>query len=198
MSRFIDSFGMTMGRGVSSYERLLKSAFLARGVLRRTTPLVFFKVRASCQVVWQDVDALFGRPRPERFSRVGDGSTIDVIRTIELYVHLQETLRGRDSCSCGHVQDWREPILKLADGATSLTSPGVHCREVAACWNTSALESHQVRHLAGRLGAHQTTEGNRQRSRTVRSFSPSRGRMGDALSPWTPSVAAKTNIRPPY
>ena len=154
MSRFIDSFDIIIGRGTASYERLLKSAFLARGVLRRTTPLVFFKVRASCQVVWQDVDALFGRPRPERFSRVGDGSTIDVIRTIESYVHLQETLRDRASCSCGHVQDWREPVLKLADGATSLTSPGLHCREVAACWNTSALESHQVSHLAGRLGAH--------------------------------------------
>jgi hypothetical protein len=159
MSRFIDSFDITMGRGTSSYERLLKSAFLARGVLRRTTPLVFFKVRASCQVVWQDTDALFGRSRPGRFAQVGDGSTIDVFRTIELYVRLQETLRGRDSCSCGHVQDWREPTLKLADGATNLSSLGVHCREVAACWNTSALESHQVRHLADRLGAHQLTKG---------------------------------------
>ena len=112
MSRFIDSFDITMGRGTSSYERLLKS-----------------------------------------------GSTIDVFRTIELYVRLQETLRGRDSCSCGHVQDWREPTLKLADGATNLSSLGVHCREVAACWNTSALESHQVRHLADRLGAHQMTKG---------------------------------------
>ena len=29
-------------------------------------------------------------------------------------------------------------------------------------------------------------------------FSPSRVRMAHALSPWTPSVAAKTNIRPLY
>ena len=154
MARFIDSFDMfiIMGRSTESYEHLLKSAFLARGVLRRTTPLVFFKVRASCHVVWQDVDALFGRPHPERFSRVGDGSAIEVIRTIELYVRLQEALRGRDSCSCGHVQDWREPTLELADGA-SLPSVGVHCRDFVACWNTSALEALQVRQL-GRLGRH--------------------------------------------
>merc|ERR1719272_1608265 len=45
MGRFIDSFDIIItGHSAESYERLLKSAFLARGVLRRTTPLVFFKV----------------------------------------------------------------------------------------------------------------------------------------------------------
>ena len=141
-----------------SPEHMLYSAFARNHVTRRTTRVVFFKVRANCDVSWQGIKAHRGR---HRFDHL-DLNATRTARVQATYVALRDHLRRREApCSCapalpaGVLSDVLSSVPHLppghpranqafTDGDLALGSR-MSCAEWSACWrfNDSILSSYR-------------------------------------------------------